>query len=437
MKKVNITIIGSGYVGLVSTACFAELGHHVTCLDLDKNKIRRLKNLSIPIYEPDLKNLIKKNLSRSRIRFTSSYRVVSRNNIFVLCVDTPSKKNGSPDLKNLTLAVNSIVKQAKDNILIILKSTVPLGTNQKISEYCKKLNKDINIDVCSNPEFLREGSAVNDFLDPDRIIIGANSKHAYKIVKEIYAPIRNSRKKIISMSIESAELTKYAANSFLATKISFINEIAKVAELSNANIHEIKEGLASDPRIGGKFLNAGIGFGGSCFPKDLKALAYLQKKLNFQQSIVTEALEVNNAQVEFFMKKIFSTYTTSELKNKAVAIWGLAFKPNTDDIREAPGIILTSQIATNVKSIKAYDPQAMNQAKKALKKYKNISYVKNKYDALKNSDFLIICTEWDEFMKPSISSLNDLADRRVFDGRNVLDRQFLELNKFFYHGVGI
>ena len=312
-----------------------------------------------------------------------------------------------------------------------------MGTNQKISEYCKKLNKDINIDVCSNPEFLREGSAVNDFLDPDRIIIGANSKHAYKIVKEIYAPIRNSRKKIISMSIESAELTKYAANSFLATKISFINEIAKVAELSNANIHEIKEGLASDPRIGGKFLNAGIGFGGSCFPKDLKALAYLQKKLNFQQSIVTEALEVNNAQVEFFMKKIFSTYTTSELKNKAVAIWGLAFKPNTDDIREAPGIILTSQIATNVKSIKAYDPQAMNQAKKALKKYKNISYVKNKYDALKNSDFLIICTEWDEFMKPSISSLNDLADRRVFDGRNVLDRQFLELNKFFYHGVGI
>lgn len=434
---MNITIIGSGYVGLVSAACFAELGHSVTCLDIDKKKISRLKNTSIPIYEPDLKYLIKKNLSKSKLQFTSSYRIGCKNNIFVLCVDTPGKKNGSPNLENITLAVKSIINHAEGDILIITKSTVPLGTNQKLAEYCKKLNKDFNVDICSNPEFLREGSAVKDFLNPDRIIIGTNSIKSLNTLKKIYAPIRNSAKKIISMSIESAELTKYAANSFLATKISFINEIAKIAELSNASINEVKHGLSSDPRIGGKFLNAGIGFGGSCFPKDLKALVHIQKKLNFKQSIISETLAVNDAQVDFFMNKIFSIYSKAELINKVVAIWGLAFKPNTDDTREAPGINLTSQVSKYVKNIKAYDPKAMHQAKKALKKYKNISYVKNKNDALKNSDFLIVCTEWDEFMNPSLSSLNCLADRRIFDGRNILNSQYLESNKFFYHGVGI
>lgn len=436
---MKITIIGSGYVGLVSAACFAEIGHSVTCLDVNKQKINKLKKLSLPIYEPYLQDLVTKNYRSSKIQFTSSYRVGCKNNIIFLCIDTPSKKDGSPNLTNLNSALNSIAKNLLTDSIVITKSTVPLGTNNYIHNKLLRLtqNKKINIEVCSNPEFLREGSAVEDFFNAARIIIGTRSENGKQIMTKVYSPMKKRVKKIIFMSPESAELTKYAANAFLASKISFINEMSQIAEAFDANINEIREGIGTDPRIGKEFLFAGLGFGGSCLPKDLRALSFQEKQIGLKNSIVSEALSINNNQLDLFLRKIFSVYSPSQLKKKNIVIWGLSFKPKTDDIREAPAIELVKRLAGKVRHISTYDPKALTKAKKELSNFKNISFHKEKYSSFKSSHCLMICTEWEEFFSPEISKLLTLKDGQIFDGRNIIDPLTMDAAGLHYHGIGL
>tara|TARA_A100001011_G_scaffold400357_1_gene514328 strand:- start:631 stop:1929 length:1299 start_codon:yes stop_codon:yes gene_type:complete len=432
---MNITVIGSGYVGLVCGSCLADLGHKVTCVDTNSSKIRSLQKGSLPFFEPGLKKLIRKGLSKKNLIFTTSYKTGCKNKIFFLCLDTPSLKNGAPDLSNLYSAIHSIKDHLISDCLIINKSTVPLGTARKMKKQLMKLVK-YNVEVCSNPEFLREGEAINDFLDPDRIIIGADSDLTKKTMKEIYRPINRKHNKKIFMSVESAELTKYAANSFLATKISFMNEISILAQNSGGNMHEIKEGLGSDSRIGPSFLNAGLGFGGSCFPKDLKAIIHEQKKLNLPQGIVFSALNINKKQLDLFYKKILNFYH-GKINEKSFFIWGLAFKPNTDDIRESVSIKLIKKLAPKVKSLTLYDSLAIPNAKEALRGIPNINFSKQKYSNFHKINGLIICTEDKEFINPRISELKKLKDEVIFDGRNILERETLEKNNIHYEGVGV
>jgi UDPglucose 6-dehydrogenase len=432
---MNITVIGSGYVGLVCGSCLADLGHKVTCVDTNSSKIKSLQKGKLSIYEPGLEKLIRKGLSKKNLIFTTSYKKGCKNQILFLCLDTPSLKNGGADLSNLYSSIRSIKDHLTSDCLIINKSTVPLGTAKKIKKQFLKSAK-FNVEVCSNPEFLREGQAIKDFMDPERIIIGVDSDLTKRTMQEIYCPINKKHNKKIFMSIESAELTKYAANSFLASKISFMNEISILAENYGGNMHEIREGIGSDSRIGPSFLNAGLGFGGSCFPKDLKAIIHEQKKLHLPQGIVASALDINKRQLDLFYKKILNFYQ-GNIKKKDFFIWGLAFKPNTDDIRESVSIKLIKKLSPKVNSLTLYDSLAVPNAKKALKGIPNISFTKQKYSNFHQIHGLIICTEDKEFFNPRISELKKLQDEVIFDGRNILERSILEKNNFHYEGIGV
>ena len=435
---MNLTIIGTGYVGLVTGACFAELGNKVTCLDINPTIIDKLKQSKVSFYEPGLEELVKINLDKKNLSFTTSYKTGCKNNIFFICVDTPDNGRGAPNLNSL----NSVVKKLKEEIqrdaIIILKSTLPIGTNKLIS---KSLNqhfksKGINIDVCSNPEFLKEGSAVRDFLYPDRIIIGTSNDHSKSTLAKLYKPLKRRFNKFLYMSVESAELTKYASNAFLATKISFINEIALIAERSNANIKEVQNGMGSDKRIGSEFLNAGLGFGGSCFPKDMKALISYEKKHNIFNGIIENALLINENQINLFAKKIKSFFGSS-LKNKIFILWGLSFKPNTDDTRDAVAMQLIRLLSPKVKALHLFDPKVKRQSVTSLKNYSNVKFLNSQYENFENADALIICTEWEDFINPEITHLSKLKDRVIFDGRNILDAKKLAKNKIAYFGIGL
>ena len=433
---MKITIMGSGYVGLVTGACFADLGHKVTCIDTNKNKIAKLKKSTVPFFEPGLKEIVARNLKESRLSFTSSNKSISNSEILFLCMDTPRGKSGKPDLTNLNHAIDTIKLNITAPIIIVTKSTVPLGTNKKIlnqlSLVAKK--KDFKIDICSNPEFLKEGSAVNDFMRPERIILGAESVNSFNTLRALYKPLNRKSNKIIEMSLESAELTKYAANAFLATKISFINQIAGLAESTGANIHEVRQGIGTDSRIGKDFLYAGLGYGGSCFPKDIKALIKMQEDFDIDATLLRAVEQINLNQVSIFLQKIKDFYTT-ELQTKTLIVWGLSFKPNTDDVRDSVAVSCVKRLSKLVKKIYVYDPIVQNLPKE-LVNIKNISSLKSQYSKISQCNALIICTEWKQFWDPDIASLMKLKDSVIFDGRNILDADLLSDNGLKYIGIG-
>lgn len=436
---MNITILGTGYVGLVSGACFAELGNNVSCIDTNQSKIKSLKKSIMPYYEAGLKEIISRNLKNSRLSFSSSYKKISSSELIFLCIDTPMSSSGKPDLANLNKAINTLGANLKSSVTLVMKSTVPLGTNRKIYRKLKKVlarnQRDIEIRICSNPEFLKEGSAVHDFLRPERIVIGADSLKTFKLMRSLYKPLNRKSNKIIEMSIESAELTKYASNAFLASKISFMNQIAKIAEGSHANIHEIRRGMGSDSRIGKGFLYAGLGYGGSCFPKDIRALIETEKQLNLDSSFFAAVEKINNFQFKELEQKIHRFYK-SKLKNKTFMLWGLSFKPNTNDIRNSVAIKLVKSISKKVKKIYTFDPM-VRKLPIELSQFKNIFSVDNQYKKIDECDALIICTEWKEFWDPDINLISKLNDKLIFDGRNILDEQFLESQEIKYYGIGL
>ncbi len=435
---MNITVIGTGYVGLVSGVCLADIGHNVICLDTNKKVIEKLNRGKVPYYEPLLSDMIKKNIKKAKLTFSTSYKNSTKDvNIFFICVGTPENKDGSSNLDYVFSVAKSLASNISSDSVIFVKSTVPVGTNELIQKQINKYKqKGIKIEVASNPEFLKEGDAVNDFMQPDRIIIGTSDKDIEKLAHQIYKPLISKVSSLMTMPIKAAELTKYAANSFLATKISFINEISLLSERLGIDIDDIKDGIGSDPRIGDKFLNAGLGFGGSCFPKDVSSLINMYKKNKLDSYLLSSVKDVNLNQKNNFLKKIKMHFKNSNFKDKSFMIWGLSFKPETDDIRESVGIKLAKDLSKQVKKLYLYDPIAMENAKQELKKFTNIEFIKSEYTKIKDCDALILCTEWRQFINPDVKILKKLKGRVIFDGRNCLNKDTFIKNNIKYIGIG-
>ena len=435
---MNITVIGTGYVGLVSGVCLADIGHNVICLDTNKKVIEKLNRGKVPYYEPLLSDMIKKNIKKAKITFSTSYKNSTKDvNIFFICVGTPENKDGSSNLDYVFSVAKSLARNISSDSVIFVKSTVPVGTNELIQEQINKYKKKgIKIEVASNPEFLKEGDAVNDFMQPDRIIIGTSDKAIEKLAHQIYKPLISKVSSLMTMPIKAAELTKYAANSFLATKISFINEISLLSEKLGIDIDDIKVGIGSDPRIGNKFLNAGLGFGGSCFPKDVSSLINMYKENKLDSYLLSSVKNVNSNQKNNFLNKIKMHFKNSNFKDKSFMIWGLSFKPETDDIRESVGIKLAKDLSKQVKKLYLYDPIAMGNAKQELSKLTNIEFIKNEYTNIKECDALILCTEWKLFTNPNLKMLKKLKGQVVFDGRNCLNKDTFIKNNIKYIGIG-
>ena len=431
---MKLCVIGTGYVGLVAGTCLAEMGDTVICVDKDEQKLKLLEKGIIPIYEPGLETLILENLKENRLSFSSNIDdAVKNSDVCFIAVGTPPKKDGSADLSAVFDVAESIAKSMNNYKVVVNKSTVPIGTCEKIAEIIKK-HTSFEFDVVSNPEFLKQGAAVQDFLHPDRVIIGANSSKAFKIMDEIYSSFLRTGNPIIQMDIKSAEMTKYASNAFLALKISYANEIANICECVGANAEMVRRGMCADKRIGKKFLFAGLGYGGSCFPKDVKALISVAKNNGYSAEILTATDNINLRQRYIFINKILKRYK-GNIKNKHFALWGLAFKPETNDMREAPSINIIEELTKSGAAISAFDPKAMETAKKIFGN--KISYANSPYEALKNADALILATEWNEFQNPDFeiikSSLNEPV---IFDGRNQYNEEMLKEKGFEYHCVG-
>lgn len=429
---MKITIVGTGYVGLVTGVCLSDLGNDVICVDINEEKVKQLKKGISPIYEPGLEELLTKNSKENRLSFTSSIKDgVESSDVIYIAVGTPEKENGEADMSAVWAVAESIGKYMNDYKIVINKSTVPVGSGDKVNQIIKEnLNKDIKYDVVSNPEFLREGSAIGDFLNPDRVVIGSDNHAPAKIIKRIYEPLNAP---IIITDLKSAEIIKYASNAFLATKISFINEIANFSELVNANIDDISKGMGMDVRIGERFLNAGIGYGGSCFPKDTIALVKTGKQHNYNFQIISSAIEINKEQRIRF-SNVIKDYYKGDLSNKTFAVWGLAFKPNTDDMREAPSIDIIEYLQENKAKIKAFDPVAKEEAGHFLS---DITFANTPHEAVEGCDALIIFTEWNEFKQIDIAKLKSLLkDPVIFDGRNVYDPQIMEEHQINYISIG-
>ena len=424
---MKICVIGTGYVGLVVGACFAEMGNFVICVDNDEEKLKKLNNGIIPIYEPGLEDLIKFNVSEKRLSFTSDLENAVQNSaVCFIAVGTPQGEDGSADMKYVYTVAEQIGKALNGYKVIVDKSTVPVGTAEKVTEIIRRNAKDEfknEFDVVSNPEFLKQGAAVEDSLKPDRIVIGSNSERATKIMYELYAAFLRTGNPVITMDVKSAEMTKYASNSFLAVKISYINEIANICEKVGANVDMVRLGMAADRHIGSQFLFPGLGYGGSCFPKDVKALLNTAKENGCEYDILKSADSVNFKQREVFIKKIENYY--NNIKGKTFTVWGLAFKPNTNDMREAPSITIINALLEKGAIIKAYDPKAMETAKIIFDN--KIEYSNSSYEALENADALLLLTEWNEFRRPDFTKIRDmLNDKIIFDGRNIYDRNILE-----------
>jgi UDPglucose 6-dehydrogenase len=432
---MNISVIGTGYVGLVTGTCLAEAGHRVTCIDIDKNRIKEISDGKIPFYEHGLKDLLLKNLAKGRLNFTTSYEECCNNDIFIICVGTPSDKEGKANLRSLYLVLESLVANIKRDGFVLIKSTVPIGTNRAVQEYLNKNILHSKLIVSSNPEFLKEGEAIYDFQNPDRIIVGTSCQKAKNIIQEIYSGFKWRQEKILYMSPESAELTKYASNCFLATKISFMNEMAAICEATNANILDVKKGMSMDPRIGNSFLNAGLGYGGSCFPKDILALIETQVNLGMPPSILESTKRINDNQIDLFFKKIVNNM--NHLSKKIISIWGLSFKPGSDDIRESVAIKLIKKLAPIVAEINVYDPMAMNNAAIELESLNNLNFKSDQFEVLPESSALIICTEWENFINIDHKNFNLMNEKNIFDGRNILHGIDAEKKGFHYFGIGV
>lgn len=431
---MNLTIIGTGYVGLVTGVCFAEKDNFVTCVDIDENKISMLKNAKTPIFEPGLDGLLVKNIHNKSINFTTNVgSAVENADIIFLCLPTPPGEDGSADLSYVLGVAKELAGLIKDGTVIVNKSTVPVGTAKKIKDVLSH-NTKVNFDVVSNPEFLKEGFAIEDFMKPDRIVIGSDSRFASATMEKLYKPFVSSDQQIIIMDIPSAEMTKYAANSFLATKITFMNEIANLCEKVGADVDSVRIGIGSDERIGNKFLYAGIGYGGSCFPKDVQALQKTAHEYGTPINILDAVSVANNNQKSVLLSKIKAYY--GELYGLKFAIWGLAFKANTDDIREAPALELIKDLVNEGAKVSVYDPEALENVKKYFKDLNGITYLEEKYSCLNGSDALVIPTEWEEFKNADIAKINKIMKKSIiFDGRNIFDLVIAE--KFdYYESIG-
>ena len=437
---MKIAVIGTGYVGLVTGTCFAETGNTVCCVDIDKAKVDKLSSGQITIYEPGLEKLFLRNQKEGRLTFTTTLsEAVEEAQVIFLALPTPPGENGHADLKYILNVANELGKLLKptDYKVIIDKSTVPVGTAEKVRDAILKSGTiDINrsFDVVSNPEFLREGVAVDDFMKPDRVVIGTRSERAIKMMNDLYIPFVRQGNPIIFMDEKSAELTKYAANSFLAVKISFMNEIAQLCERLDADVDMVRRGIGSDERIGKRFLFPGIGYGGSCFPKDVQALAKSSDEVNYDFKILDAVMAVNEVQKLHLMPKIRQHFNNN-LKGKHFAIWGLAFKPNTDDIREAPALYMIDALLAEGATVTAFDPEAMNNVKDTVGDV--IGYTDNQYDALNGADALIIATEWNEFRTPDFNKISTLLKSKlIFDGRNLFDLSQMKDLGFYYESIG-
>ena len=439
---MNITVIGSGYVGLVSGTCFAEMGNRVTCVDIDPVKIEKLNKGIIPIFEPGLETMVLKNIKNENLFFTTSLgEALQSSEIAFIAVGTPMGDDGSADLQYVLAVAKSIGQLMQKRLIVVDKSTVPIGTADKVSTVIQKeldaRNSDLQFDVVSNPEFLKEGAAIDDFMKPDRIVVGSDSDFATDKMKQLYHPFCMISDRFISMDIRSAEMTKYAANAMLATKISFMNEIANICEKVGADANQVRIGIGSDQRIGYSFIYPGVGYGGSCFPKDVKALTKIAKDNGYTAQLITAVEQVNDAQKLVIAKKIVNRFGEN-LSGFTIAIWGLSFKPGTDDMREAPAIYVIKELVSRGAKIKAYDPKAIEEAKECyLKGVQNIKYVTSKYDVLKDSDALVLLTEWKEFRSPDFDKIKSLLKSLIiFDGRNQYNSFNLKAKGFEYYQIG-
>jgi UDPglucose 6-dehydrogenase len=431
---MKIAVIGTGYVGLVTGTCFAETGNKVTCVDIDETKVGKLTNGEITIYEPGLEKIFLRNLKEGRLQFTTSLAEgIEDAAIIFLALPTPPGENGSADLRYVLGVASELGKIMTDYKVIVDKSTVPVGTAEKV-QVAVAQNYAGEFDVVSNPEFLREGVAVDDFMKPDRVVVGTESDRAKKLMSDLYAPFVRQGNPVIFMDAKSAELTKYAANSFLATKISFMNEIAQLCERMGADVDMVRRGIGGDERIGKRFLFPGIGYGGSCFPKDVQALIHSAEEASYDFKILKAVEEVNELQKLHLVPKIMQFFN-NDLKGKQFALWGLAFKPNTDDIREAPALYLIDALVSAGASVMAYDPEAMGNVKRTIGD--KISYAVNQYQALEKADALIIATEWSEFRTPDFEMINErLKNKVIFDGRNLFDVKQITDMGYHYESVG-
>lgn len=431
---MNISVVGTGYVGLVTGACFAETGNHVICVDINAEKVERLKRGELPIYEPGLDVVFERNTKQGRLHFTTQLKEsIEKAEVIFLALPTPPGEDGSADLSYILGVAKDLSKIITSYKVIVDKSTVPVGTSEKVSALiAKHLDKSL-FDVVSNPEFLREGVAVDDFLKPDRVVIGTDSERARSVMKRLYEPFVRQGNPIYFMDERSAEMTKYAANSYLAMRISFMNEIANLCELTGANVDAVRIGMGSDNRIGKRFLFPGIGYGGSCFPKDVQALAKTAEDYNYDFRILKSVMKVNQIQKTVLFKKIRQHYN-KKVEGKIFAVWGLAFKPNTDDIREAPALEIIDELLEAGAKVNVYDPEAMENVKHIYGT--KINYCEDEYACLETANALIIATEWGIFRTPDFEKLNQLKDKAIFDGRNLYDVDEMKGRGFHYESIG-
>ncbi len=437
---MNIAIVGTGYVGLVSGACFADTGVNVTCVDVDAAKIERLQKGEIPIYEPGLDELVKKNVNAGRLKFTTDLAsVLNEQEIVFSAVGTPPDEDGSADLKYVLQVARTIGQNLNRYLVVVTKSTVPVGTAKKvrqaIEEELEKRGVDLSFDVASNPEFLKEGNAIKDFMSPDRVVVGVESERAKKALTRLYKPFLINNFRVIFMDIPSAEMTKYAANSMLATRISFMNDIANLCERVGADVNMVRAGIGSDTRIGRKFLYAGCGYGGSCFPKDVKALIKTADQNGYSMEVLKAVERVNERQKGVLFEKLQRAFGNEELKGKTIAMWGLSFKPETDDMRESTALVMIAKLLEAGCTVRAYDPIAMDECKRRVGD--KITYCRDMYDAVLDADALLLLTEWKEFRLPTWGVIKKAMRRPlVIDGRNIFDIEELQENEFEYHCIG-
>jgi UDPglucose 6-dehydrogenase len=437
---MKISVVGTGYVGLVSGACFAEVGIDVTCVDIDVEKIENLKKGIIPIYEPGLQEIVERNVVKKRLHFTTSLaESLDGCEVVFSAVGTPPDEDGSADLKYVLDVAREVGRNMNQYLLMVTKSTVPVGTaklvKNAIQEALDKRGLNIPFDVASNPEFLKEGAAVDDFLKPDRIVVGIESVRAEELMQKLYKPFTLNGHPVIFMDIPSAEMTKYAANAMLATRISFMNDIANLCEVMGADVNMVRKGIGSDPRIGSKFIYPGIGYGGSCFPKDVKAIIQTAEKNGYEMRVLKAVEEVNDDQKAVLYNKVLN-YFGGDITGKTIAMWGLSFKPETDDMREAPALVLIDKFIKAGSKVKAYDPESMKETQRRIGNV--IEYVNEPYQALENADCLLLVTEWKEFRVPDFARMKSLLNNPViFDGRNIYDRHEVRSAGFEYFGIGL
>ena len=432
MKK--IAVVGSGYVGLVTGTCFAETGNHVTCIDIDEVKVNQMKNSVVPFYEPNLESLFKKNIASGNLNFTQSLAEGVRDaEVVFLALPTPPGEDGSADLTYVLDVADELGKIIVDYKIIVNKSTVPVGTSEKVSS-CIQKNTSVEFAVVSNPEFLRQGQAVSDFMNPDRIVIGCSDERSKSVMDELYRPFTNKGSEIYFMDEKSAELTKYAANSFLATKITFMNEVANFCEIIGADVDSVRLAVGSDTRIGNKFFFPGIGFGGSCFPKDIKALLKSCNDSGYRFEILNSVVQINQEQKTKIYPKLLN-YFKGNLSAKRIAFWGLSFKPNTDDLREAPSLFMIEKLKNHDVDIVVYDPEALDNSRSILGD--SVRYGEDQYSILSNADALVICTEWEVFRNPDFTKMKNLMKEPViFDGRNLFNLKEMNSKGFYYSSIG-